>query len=107
MITLSVRRKINGLIDVETGKASYLALAYLNSWFIGVMVLFVPQGLGVRESVFSLLARPMIPGSVAVTLAAGLRLLTIMHDIAIMLAVTLIGRRTPQEHTHAVHSKPG
>lgn len=83
---------INGLIDINAAKAAYLSLAYLNSWFIGLLVLFVPQGLGVRESVFAILAAPFIPSAVAVALSAGLRLLTIAHDLS-LLVILLLGTK--------------
>ncbi|MGJ3237294.1 MAG: lysylphosphatidylglycerol synthase domain-containing protein [Anaerolineae bacterium] len=81
---------IAGMIDLDATIIAYLSLAYAVAWLIGLLAIIVPQGLGVREYSFVLLATTFITGPIAVTLSIALRLLTISGEVlALILHVCL------------------
>ncbi|SDH50722.1 hypothetical protein [Roseospirillum parvum] len=66
-----------------------LAGAFLLAWTAGFLVPGAPGGLGVRESVFVLLAAPLAPEATVLAAALGVRLATTLGDLLLPL---LLGR---------------
>ena len=83
MLTLALQ----GLTAIDSFLSVYVALAYAVSMIIGLVVIFMPQGIGVREAAFAWLAAPVMSSSVAVTISLGLRVLVIFYDLLILLAI--------------------
>ena len=71
------------MMALTTSQIAYISVAYAISWLIGFLVVFVPQGLGVREATFMLLTAPLISGEVAIALSVALRLLTIVCELLV------------------------
>ncbi len=63
-----------------------LAAAYIIAGAAGMLAIFVPSGLGVRESVFVLLATPFIPAEQAIVLSLAARFYASLAD-GVVLAV--------------------
>ena len=61
---------------------AYLPLAaiYILASAIGVMIIFIPSGIGVREAVIVLLATQLMPLQTAIIVAAVTRLFTLLGD---------------------------
>jgi len=67
-----------------------LASAYVGAWLIGVLAIFVPAGIGVREGALYWLLGGQFPLLPVATIALGFRLLISGRD----LLVALYGRQT-------------
>jgi hypothetical protein len=80
---------IIGLLGLPLAQAVYLALAYNFAWFVGLIILFVPQGIGVREGTFVLLSAAVLAHPVAVALSIAMRLLTALRDLLILIALVI------------------
>lgn len=80
---------IYGLLDISADVAGYLTLSYAIAWLLGLLVLFVPQGLGVREFTFVLLASPFLSQPIAIALSVVLRLLTMLAELLALLVLVL------------------
>jgi glycosyltransferase 2 family protein len=85
-------RLVNGLglvaisismIDPPARTYLPLACAYVIAGAVGILAVFVPSGIGVRESVFVLLASPYIPVEEAIVLSLAARLLATLSDVAV------------------------
>ncbi len=72
-------------IDLPPGSMVPLAAAYVLAGAIGILAVFVPSGLGVRESVIVVLASRYIPVEQAIVLSLAARLLSTMGDGVIAL----------------------
>ncbi|WP_454043152.1 lysylphosphatidylglycerol synthase domain-containing protein [Cellulosimicrobium sp. Marseille-Q8652] len=73
-----------------------LASAYVIAGAVGILAVFVPSGIGVRESVFVLLATPYIPVEQAIVLSIAARLLATLSDLvvaAVYLALRALSNR--------------
>ena len=87
ILVLMLTVVFSGLVAVDAPSAVYIALAYAVSTVVGLVVVFMPQGIGVREGTFAWLAAPVMSSSVAVTISLGLRLLLIVYDLLILLTI--------------------
>ncbi|WP_062077290.1 lysylphosphatidylglycerol synthase domain-containing protein [Demequina globuliformis] len=79
-----------------------LAAAYALAGAIGILAVFVPSGLGVRESVFVLFAAPYLGADMAIIVALAARVLATFADIliaGIYLLLSALARRTTKEHS--------
>lgn len=77
------------LSGASSSQGLYAAMAWSGSWFVGLVVLVVPSGLGVREGTLVALLAPVVPASVAVALAFGYRLFTTVLDLLVLLGLLL------------------
>lgn len=87
-----IPRAINGtgfilvavsLLDVPTEYWLPLACAYIIAGGVGLLALFVPSGIGVREAVIVLLAAPFLPAEQAIILALAARLYATLGDVVV------------------------
>lgn len=69
------------------------AFALTTSILVGLAILFVPNGFGVRESLMVILLQPVLTAPLAVLVATTFRLLTIFGDFFSALVIVLIHRR--------------
>lgn len=72
---------------LEVGGAFMLAVA------VSTLVVFLPSGLGLREGIFAVALAQHVAGSVAVSLAAGSRLLLTLLELLFVGIVAFVGRR--------------
>lgn len=87
-----VPRVVNGVgfvmvavsfLDVSPEAYLPLAAAYVLAGAVGILAVFVPSGLGVRESVVVLLATPYLPVEQAIVLALLARLYSTAGDLVV------------------------
>jgi hypothetical protein len=81
---------VNSLQPVSSSMIIPLASAYVGAWLIGVLAIFVPAGIGVREGALYWLLGGQFPLLPVATIALGFRLLISGRD----LLVALYGRQT-------------
>ncbi len=75
----------------------YLAGAFSLSSIIGILAVFAPSGLGVREGVLALFLAPVMPNSVALVVSVASRLwLTVAELTAAGIAYSIVRSRTPE-----------
>lgn len=77
------------LVDATVEQGLYATMAWSGSWFVGILVLIVPSGLGVREATLSGLLALFLPSPVAVALSLGYRLFTTVLDLVILAGLLL------------------
>ena len=75
-----------------SGDLAYVGLAFLLSFAISMIAFIFPSGLGVREGVFALALAQNVPGSVAVALSVGVRLVLTLVELAFIGIVYLAAR---------------
>ena len=66
---------VNGLHPVSRSLVVPLASAYVGAWLIGVLAIFVPTGIGVREGALYWLLNGQFPLLARTTVALGFRLM--------------------------------
>jgi hypothetical protein len=82
------------------------AFALTMSILIGLAILILPSGIGIRESLMVILLQPVLSAPMAVLVAATFRLITIFCDFISALAISLLYRRyknlsvIPQQNNH-------
>jgi glycosyltransferase 2 family protein len=76
----------------EAGGPGFVGLAFLLSFAVSMIAFIFPSGLGVREGAFALALAQNLPGSVAVALSVGVRLVLTLIELAFIAAVVLAGR---------------
>ncbi|WP_251150351.1 lysylphosphatidylglycerol synthase domain-containing protein [Cellulosimicrobium sp. Marseille-Q4280] len=84
------------MIDPPASTYLPLACAYIIAGAVGILAVFVPSGIGVRESVFVLLATPYVPVEQAIVLSLAARLLATLADAvvaALYLALRALSHR--------------
>lgn len=83
------------LQDVPAGEWLPLAAAFVLAGAIGILAVFVPSGLGVREAVIVVFASQYLPTSQAIVLALVARLLTVAADaiVALVYGAIVVGQR--------------
>lgn len=99
-----VPRIINGLgfvmivasfLDVPASAYVPLAAAYVLAGAAGILAVFVPSGLGVRESVIVLLASRYMPVEQAIVLSLVARLYSTVGDVVLALVYAVLRARAP------------
>jgi glycosyltransferase 2 family protein len=74
----------------QAGDVTYVALAFLFSFTVGMLAWIIPSGLGVRDAAFAVALARDLPGSVAIALATGVRIaLTAVELCFVAVAVAL------------------
>lgn len=66
----------------EAGDLPYVALAFLLSFTLGMLAWIVPSGLGVRDAAFALALGRNLTDSVAIAIAAGVRIALTVVELA-------------------------
>lgn len=77
----------------RAGDPAFVGLAFLLSFAVSMIAFIFPSGLGVREGVFALALAQNVPGSVAVALSVGVRLMLTLVELAFIGVVYLIARK--------------
>ncbi len=76
----------------EAGDPAFVGLAFLLSFAVSMIAFIFPSGLGVREGVFALALAQNLPGSVAVALSVGVRLMLTIVELVFIGIVYLAAR---------------
>jgi uncharacterized membrane protein YbhN (UPF0104 family) len=98
-----------GLVEARAHDISFYVGAFALAWLVGLVVVYAPAGLGVREAVLVALLRGRLGSADAVVLAAAFRGVLTLVDIGAALLGFLLGRgrgplkydRGPSELTRA------
>lgn len=77
----------------RAGDPAFVGLAFLLSFAVSMIAFIFPSGLGVREGVFALALAQNVPGSVAVALSVGVRLMLTLVELAFIGVVYLLARK--------------
>ena len=80
--------------SIDTGLAVDLVFASALSWIVGFVVIGVPGGIGVRESVFVGLMTGPIGATLALSVAVTSRLVTVVVDLTGAIAAATLSRVT-------------
>jgi uncharacterized membrane protein YbhN (UPF0104 family) len=93
---------IDSVYSVPAGSVLYLTGALAFSSILGLIALFAPGGLGVREGTLVYLLSFTMPGSVAVVLSVLTRLWTTLIEIGLIGVIYLVShfRTRPKEKDH-------
>ena len=84
---------VRSAAGAEAGGPAFVGLAFLLSFAVSMIAFIFPSGLGVREGAFALALAQNVPGSVAVALSVGARLVLSPVELAFIGAVVLLERR--------------
>lgn len=84
---------VRSAAGAEAGGPAFVGLAFLLSFAVSMLAFIFPSGLGVREGAFALALAQNLPGSVAVAVAVGTRLVLTLVELAFIGTVALAGRR--------------
>ena len=76
----------------DAGDPWFVGLAFLLSFAVSMLAFIFPSGLGVREGAFALALTQNVPGSVAVALSVGTRVMLTMVELVFIAVVVLVGR---------------
>jgi hypothetical protein len=84
---------VRSAAGAEAGGPAFVGLAFLLSFAVSMIAFIFPSGLGVREGAFALALSQNVPGSVAVALSVGSRLVLSLVELAFIGGVVLLERR--------------
>ncbi len=84
---------VRSAAGAEAGGPAFVGLAFLLSFAVSMVAFVFPSGLGVREGAFALALSQNLPGSVAVAVAVGARLMLTLVELAFIGGVVLLERR--------------
>ena len=93
LLALGVWLLVRSAAGAEAGGPAFVGLAFLLSFAVGMLAFVFPSGLGVREGAFALALAENLPTSVAIAVAAGVRLAVTALEVAFVGGVALLARR--------------
>jgi hypothetical protein len=86
---------IRGVIALDPGGTASMGSSYAAAWLAGTFAVISPAGMGIREGALGLLLSRWMPAGPAFTVAVGIRLWTLILEVAWVLVGTLLPRREP------------
>ncbi len=92
ILALGIWLVVRSAAGPEAGGPAFVGLAFLLSFAVSMLVVIFPSGLGIREGAFALALAQNVPGSVAVALSVGTRLVLTLVELAFIGIVVLLGR---------------
>ncbi len=93
VLGLGAWASVHALAGPDAGGPAYVATGFLLSFLVSMLAFVFPSGLGVREGIFALALARDLPGGVAIGLAAAVRLLMTLVEIAFAVVVVVAERR--------------
>jgi glycosyltransferase 2 family protein len=93
LLGLGIWLLVRSAAGAEAGGPAFVGLAFLLSFAVSMVAFVFPSGIGVREGAFALALAQNVPGSVAVALSVGTRLMLTVVELVFIGAVVLAGRR--------------
>jgi uncharacterized membrane protein YbhN (UPF0104 family) len=82
MLGAGVSLFVYGVLRVPEGNGLYIGSSYTVAWLVGTLTMIAPGGMGIREGALGLLLSQILPTGPAFTLAVGIRLWTLLVEIA-------------------------
>jgi hypothetical protein len=92
LLALGVWLLVRSAAGPEAGGPAFVGLAFLLSFAISTLAFIFPSGLGVREGAFALALAINLPGSVAVALSVGVRVMLTTVELVFVAIAVLAGR---------------
>lgn len=92
LLGLGVWLLVRSAAGAEAGGPAFVGLAFLLSFAISTLVFIFPSGLGVREGAFAIALSQNLPGSVAVALSVGVRVMLTMVELVFIAIAVAAGR---------------
>lgn len=92
LLGLGIWLLVRSAAGAEAGGPAFIGLAFLLSFALSTLAFIFPSGLGVREGVFALALSQNLPGSVAVALSVGVRVMLTMVELVFIAIVVIAGR---------------
>lgn len=92
LLGLGIWLLVRSAAGAEAGEPWFVGLAFLLSFAVSMLAFIFPSGLGVREGAFAIALAHNVPGSVAVALSVGTRVMLTMVELVFIAAVVLWGR---------------
>jgi hypothetical protein len=84
---------VRSAAGAEAGGPAFVGLAFLLSFAVSMVAFIFPSGIGIREGAFALALAQNVPGSVAVALSVGSRLVLSLVELAFVGGAVLLERR--------------
>lgn len=82
MLGAGVALFVHGVLEVPEGNGMFVGSSYTVAWLVGTLTMIAPGGMGIREGALGLLLSQILPTGPAFTLAVGIRLWTLLVEIA-------------------------
>lgn len=92
LLGLGIWLLVRSAAGPEAGGPAFVGLAFLLSFAVSTLAFIFPSGLGVREGAFAIALAVNLPGSVAVALSVGVRVMLTTVELAFIAAAVLAGR---------------
>ncbi len=83
---------VRSAAGAEAGGPAFVGLAFLLSFAVSTLAFIFPSGLGVREGAFAIALSQNLPGSVAVALSVGTRVMLTMVELVFIAVAVMAGR---------------
>ena len=83
---------VRSAAGAEAGGPAFVGLAFLLSFAVSTLAFVFPSGLGVREGAFALALSQNLPGSVAIALSVGTRVMLTTVELVFIALAVLAGR---------------
>ena len=96
MLGAGVALFVYGVLRIQPGNGLYIASSYTVAWLVGTLTMIAPGGMGIREGALGLLLSQTMPTGPAFTLAVGIRLWTLLIEIATYGLGTTMPRAHPE-----------
>lgn len=84
---------VRGAAGPEIGDPLEIGSAFLLSFALSMVAFIFPSGLGIREGVFAVALARDVPGSVAIAISVGVRLILTLVELVFVAVAVLVGRR--------------
>jgi uncharacterized membrane protein YbhN (UPF0104 family) len=82
LLAAGVALFVHGVLRIPEGNTMFIGSSYTVAWLIGTLTMIAPGGMGIREGALGLLLSRVMPTGPAFTLAVGIRLWTLLVEIA-------------------------
>jgi uncharacterized membrane protein YbhN (UPF0104 family) len=93
LLALAVWALVRSAAGPQAGDAAFVGLGFLLSFTVSMVAFVLPSGLGVRDGIFALVLTQHLPGSVALTVAVGLRVVMTLVELGFVSVCAAVGRR--------------
>ena len=92
LLGLGIWLVVCSAVGTEAGGPWFVGLAFLLSFAVSMLAFIFPSGLGVRDGAFALALAQNLPGSVAVALSVGTRVMLTTVELVFIALAALAGR---------------
>lgn len=82
MLGAGVALFCHGVLRIPEGNGVFIGSSYTVAWLVGTLTMIAPGGMGIREGALGLLLSQILPTGPAFTLAVGIRMWTLLVEIA-------------------------